>query len=207
MSEPRILRTLAIPLGIALVFLVFGPKLCQKAVVSAKQRQEEPKGLVIASSGGPESASAKLNFPPGLDAARIQYLVEIDPTFARPAVMAAIDGSPVSQILLERQYIEKRPNGTLGPTREGLINVNGAVDSAVGWIVPVAQRRFVRISGIDDAGYGTYNVKVLWQWEPGALYASLLPKPKEHPLTATFSGGEGHWVLTRYVKEPDRDFI
>lgn len=207
MSEPRLLRTLAVPIGIALVFLVFGPKLCQKAIVSAKQRQEEPKGLVIASSATEALAPVKLNFPAGLDSARIQYLVEIDPTFAKPAVMAAIDGSPVSQILLERQYIEKRSNGTLGPTREGLINVNGAVDSAVGWIVPVAQRKFVRIGGIDDAGDGTYNVKVIWQWEPGTLYSSLLPKPKDHSLTAAFSGGAGHWVLTRYDKEPDRDFI
>jgi hypothetical protein len=206
MSEPRVLRTLAIPLGIALVFLVFGPKLCQKAIVDAKQRQEEPKGLVIKPSGAAAAALAKLNFPPALDAARIEYFVEIDPTFAKPAVMATVEGAPVSQILFERHYIEKRADGTLGPTREGLINVNGAVDSSVGWVVPVAQRKFVSVAGIDNAGDGTYNVKVIWHWEPGALYASLLPKPKEHDSIATFAGGEGHWVLTGYVKEPDRDF-
>ncbi len=214
MSELRLFRTLAVPLGIALIFLVFTPKLCQRALVTAKVKQPVPatpgepaaSGLIISSSTPAPGTPMNLRFPPGLDAARIQYLVEIDQTFAAPAAMAATDASPVTKVLLDHQYIEKRPDGTLGPTREGLINVNGAVDSPAGWIVPVARRKFVSIASIDDAGDGTYNASIRWRWEPVPLFGSLLPNPGDHSLAAEFAGGEGHWALRRFVKEPDRTF-
>jgi len=212
MSELRLFRTLAIPLGIALVFLIFTPKLCQRALVTAKVKQPvrttpgepAPSGLIISSSTPSPATPANLRYPPGLDAARIQYLVEIDQTFAASAAMPATENAPVTKVLLDHHYIEKRPDGTFGPTREGLINVNGAVDSPAGWIVPVARRKFVSIASIDDAGDGAYNVSVHWRWEPVPLFGSLLPKAEDHLLTAEFAGGEGHWTLRRYVKEPDR---
>jgi len=215
MSESHLLRTLAVPLGIALVFLVFTPKLCQRALTNAKVRapsvarpsEPAPSGLIISSSTpAPGGQRHDVKFPAGLDAARIQYLIEIEQAFSAPAVMAAVDGTELAKVLTDRQYVEKRPDGTLGPTREGLINVNGAVDSPAGWIVPVGQRKFATIDAIDDAGDGSYNVSVTWRWEPGALYASLLPRPGNHQLIAEFAGGAGHWALRRYIKEPDRSF-
>jgi hypothetical protein len=214
MTEPRLLRTLAVPLGIALIFLVFTPKLCQRALVTAKVKQPVPlatggpasSGLIISSSTPAPGNAANLRFPAGLDAARIQYLVEINQTFAMPAVMPAIENAPVTKVLLDHQYIEKRPDGTFGPTREGLINVNGAVDSPAGWIVSIARRKFVSVASIDDAGDGTYNVTIRWRWEPAPLFSSLLPKPEDHDLTAEFAGGTGNWVLRRFVREPDREF-
>ena len=212
MSELRLFRTLAIPLGIALIFLVFTPKLCQRALVKPKVKQAVPSttgepaasGLIISSSTPAPGTAANLRYPPGLDAARIQYLVEIDQTFAAPAAMPATENAPVTKVLLDHQYIEKRPDGTFGPTREGLINVNGAVDSPAGWIVPIARRKFVSIASIDDGGDGLYNVSARWRWETPPLFASMLPKADDHLLTAEFAGGEGHWALRRYVKEPDR---
>jgi len=212
MSELRLFRTLAIPLGIALIFLVFTPKLCQRALVTPKVKQAVPaaagepaaSGLIISSSTPAPGTPANLRYPPGLDGARIQYLVEIDQTFAAPAAMPATENAPVTKVLLDHQYIEKRPDGTFGPTHEGLINVNGAVDSPAGWIVPIAHRKFVSIASIDDAGDGTFNAAIRWRWEPAPLFSSLLPSPGDHSLTAEFAGGERHWALRRYVKEPDR---
>jgi hypothetical protein len=214
MSGLPLFRTLAIPLGIALLFLIVTPKLCQRALVTAKVKQHVPAtpaapapgGLIISSSTPAPRAPANLQYPPGLDAARIQYLVEIDQTFAAPLAMPATGDAPVTKVLLDHQYIEKRPDGTFGPTREGLINVNGAVDSPAGWIVPIARRKVVSIDSIDDAGDGTYNASIRWRWEPALLFNSLLPAAEDHLLTAEYAGGEGHWALRRYVKEPDREF-
>jgi hypothetical protein len=208
MSEVRLFRTLGVPLAIAFIFLVFTPKLCEKAIVDAKKRQAvvattatspAPSGLVISSSTPAPVRASSLRFPAGLDAARVQYLIEIDQAFAAPMTMAVIEGSPITPLLIERQYVDKN----LAPTREGLINVNGAVQSPDGWTVPVAQRKFVGIDRIEDAGDNRYKIGVRWRWEPTAFAASLLPKPQEHHLTAEFAGTERSWVLTGYVVPPD----
>jgi hypothetical protein len=210
MTETRVLRTLAVPLAIAVIFLVFTPRLCSRAIskqhpVVLAPSRPAASGLVISSSTPAPLGGREIHLPPGLEAARIQYLVEINPTFAAPMTMAATD-LPVTKILLERHYIELRPDGTLGPTREGLINVNGAVDSPNGWMVPVGQRKFLGIDAVDDTGDGQYNVTVRWRWEPTSIGASLLPRPQDHHLKAQFAGGERNWVLARYVDAPDRDF-
>ena len=209
MSEVRLFRTLGVPLAIAFIFLVFTPKLCEKAIVDARKRQQvasttssatpSPSGLVISSSTPAPVLASSLHFPPGLDATRVQYLVEIDQAFAAPLMMAATENSPVTPVLVERQYVDNK----LAPTREGLINVNGAVQSADGWTVPVAQRKFLSIDRIEDAGDNRYRIGVRWRWEPTSIGASLLPRPHDHHLTAEFGGGERNWVLTGYSEPPD----
>jgi hypothetical protein len=201
MSEVRLGRTLGVPLAIAFIFLVFTPKLCEKAIVEAKKRQTTPapSGLVISSSTPAPISASSLHFPAGLDAARVQYLVEIDQAFASPMTMAVTELAPITPLLIERQYVDKN----LAPTREGLINVNGAVQSPNGWTVPVAQRKFVGIDRIEDAGDNRYHVGVRWRWEPTAVAATLLPKPQEHHLSAEFAGTDRNWVLARYVEPPD----
>jgi hypothetical protein len=210
MSEVRLFRTLGVPLAIAFIFLVFTPKLCEKAIVDAKKRQAvvtttaatpAPSGLVISSSTPAPVSLSSLHFPAGLDPARVQYLVEIDQTFAAPMTMAVTDSAPITRLLIDRQYVDK----ALAPTREGLINVNGAVQSPNGWTVPVAQRKFLGIDGVNDAGDNRYDVWVRWRWEPAAFAAPLLPKPLEHHLKAEFAGTDRSWVLTKYVEPPDSE--
>jgi hypothetical protein len=210
MSEVRLARTLAVPLAIAVIFLVFTPRLCQRAIMNARQRQPivtpvpgspTTTGLVIQSSTPAPAGSANVHYPEGLDAARVQYLVEIEQAFAAPMTMAVTAASPVTKVLLDRGYIDN----AFAPTREGLINVNGAVQSAEGWTVPVAQRKFLRVDGIDDAGDGRYNVWVRWRWEPTPIGAPLLPNPQDHHLKAQFARGDRSWILAQYVEPPDKD--
>lgn len=215
MIESRLFRTLAAPVAVAVLFLLVTPKLCQRAVMQGMaKRRNEPltttatshAGLIIESSTpAPGSASANLHFPDGLDSGRIEYLIEIDQAFAAPSSMPVTETAPITYELVTRQYVEKRPDGTYVPTRDGLINVNGATESSDGWIVPVAQRKFVRVAKIDDVGDGRYDVSVLWRWEPTAVGASALPRPQDHLMIAEFAGGEGHWILDHWVREPDRE--
>jgi len=213
MTEHRILRTVALPLGVAVLFLLLTPKLCERAITEAKSQRPivpqstEPTkaGLVIASSTPAPGSAPDLQFPRGLDAARIQYLVEIDPAFSTPSTMAVTPAAPITEQLIRLQYVEKHPDGTLAPTREGFINVNGAIDSSDGWTVPVAVRKFRGVEAIKDADDGRFNVTVLWQWQPTAIGAAVIPRPQDHRVVAEFGGGEGHWVLMRWVSEPDRE--
>jgi hypothetical protein len=197
-----------VPLAIAFIFLVFTPKLCEQALLKAKKRQAvvtatasapTPSGLVISSSTPAPPSAANLRFPAGLDQARVQYLIEIDQSFSAPMTMAVSETAPITPVLVDRQYVDKN----LAPTREGLINVNGAVQSPEGWTVPIARRKFVGIDSIDDAGDNRYHVGVRWRWEPTAIGASLLPRPDEHHLKAEFAGSERSWVMTGYVEPPD----
>src|SRR5205085_6428833 len=121
-----------------------------------------PSGLVISSSTPAPISASSLHFPPGLDAARVEYLLEIDAAFAAPMTMAVTDMAPITPLLVEHQYVDKN----LAPTREGLINVNGAAQSPSGWIVPVAQRKLVGIDRVEDAGDNHYKVRVRQRREP-----------------------------------------
>jgi len=210
MSEVRLFRTLGVPLAIAFIFLVFTPKLCEKAIVDARKRQAVAEtsstttapaasGLVISSSTPAPVRLSSLHFPAGLDPQRVQYLIEIDSAFSTPMMMAVTPTAAITQPLIERKYVDQN----LAPTRDGLINVNGAVQSAEGWTVPVAQRKFVGIDAVDDAGDNRYRVGVKWKWEPRPIATSLLPNPQSHHLTAEFAGGSGSWVLSGYVEPPD----
>ena len=205
----RLVRTLAVPLAIAFVFLVFTPKLCERAIVNARKQQvlapppaaEGRTGLVIQSSTPAQQSAANLRFPPGLDVARIQYLVEIDRSYAEPLKLTASADPALAKILLDRGYVDQN----LAPTREGLINVNGAVQTADGWAVPVAGRKFFGVERIDDAGDNRYDISVRWRWEPTPIAASLLSRPTNHTLKAQFAGGERNWVLASYIWPPDHE--
>ena len=211
MSDVRLVRTTAVLLGIALLFLVLTPKLCERAIVNARKQQvvapppppgaETQTGLVIKSSTPAPVSAADLHFPPGLDPARIQYLVEIDRLYGEPLRMSANDDPSVAKVLLDRGYID--PTGA--PTREGLINVNGGVQSANGWAVPVAQRKFLGVERIDDAGDNRYDITVRWRWELMPAFASILSRPLDHQLKAQFAGGERNWVIANYTWPPDHE--
>ena len=85
----RVLKTVAVPLAIALVFLFFVPKMCSKVMGSKKLRPPTPTASAAAdtalhiSSDSPDApASRSVNYPAGLDAQRVQYLIEINERFA-----------------------------------------------------------------------------------------------------------------------------
>lgn len=213
MIESRLFRTLAAPLGVAVLFLLITPKLCSRAVMQVASNRRgniahtattpvAQDGLVIDTPAPAAGGAPALQFPDGLDSSRIEYLIEIDQAFAAPATMTVTGTSPITQELVRLEYVQKNADGSYAPTRDGLINVNGATETADGWIVPVAQRKFGGVNLIAKTDDG-YDVSVLWRWQPTAIGASILPNLNDHVMIAEFVGGAGHWVLSRWIRPPD----
>lgn len=223
MSDLRIARTLAVPLGLLALLLIANPRTCGRflgrgnavpvaATATATSPEAKGSGLIINSDVPAPHRQTFVRYPPGLDAGRIQYLIEIAPQFAEPELMPCPktptdeNQSPILAELLRLHYVQRNADGTITPTRDGIVNVNGAVDSPAAWSVPVGQRKFVSIDKGDDTGDGKYVVFVRWRWDPNAIGKELLPHPEDHMLSAEFAGGEHHWVLNRFVQGPDHDW-
>src|SRR5207244_11837813 len=83
-DDSRILRVLLIPLVLVVLFFAIAPKMLGP----------RPKTALAANDGvpapeSPKHPSSEAMFPEGLDAAHIQYLIEIDPAFATPMTATA----------------------------------------------------------------------------------------------------------------------
>lgn len=197
-DETRILRTVGIPIVIAIVLLVVMPKMCVKAVVVAKARQEKAareSGLHI------ESTHKPATYPGGLDAERVRYLVEIDERFSAPYT-ARVDKSATSvsdaaivAALQKAGYVEQAPDGTRTLTRDGLLRLDGLVDDGTSWTFPIARRHFEGIVAI-EGDHANSHVTISWKWQPNNVGAALLPDPKRHEATADLAASATGWTLT-----------
>ena len=216
-TEFRIGRTLAIPFAILAIFLIANPKTCKRTLVRnnvavTTSSAAEPKGggLIINSNVAPPQQQAVVNYPDGLDAARLQYLVEIDPQFAAPKTLpcpkARGQATDLCTVLTQRGYAEYSAEGPLVLTREGILKLNGVTEMSDSWMVAVGQRKFIAVKRLDDTGDGKFLATVRWQWQPNEIGSSLLGHAQDHTLTGEFAGGVGHWVMNRYVKPPDNDW-
>src|SRR5436305_6684445 len=181
-DETRILRTVGIPVVIAIVLLVVLPKMCVKAVVVAKARQEKAareSGLHIESTYRPAA------YPPGLDAERVRYLIEIDSRFSTPYTVridksaATLDDAAVVAPLQKLGYIEQAPDGTRTLTRDGMLHLDGLAEDATSWTFPIATRRFESILGI-EGDHANAHATFSWKWQANTAGAALLPDPKRH---------------------------
>jgi len=197
-DETRILRTVGIPIVIAIVLLVVMPKMCVKAVVVAKARQEKAareSGLHIESTHKPAA------YPGGLDAERLRYLVEIDERFSAPYTVhidksaSTVTDAAIVAALQKAGYIEQAPDGTRTLTRDGLLHLDGLVDDGTSWTFPIAKRHFDSIVGI-EGDHANSHVTISWKWQPNNVGAALLPDPKRHEATADLAASATGWTLT-----------
>ena len=205
MGDSGILKFALFALCIILVVLLFMPKDCAKKaagpIAALKQSKSGgTKGLHIESSTPPPE-SAQVTYPAGIDAARLQYLIEIDSNFAAPKNLTCPKrtGMPGDETLLTTlqslHYVEPQPDGTYALTRDGLMNVT-ATDNGGTWSIPVAKRRFVKTDAIDCTASDQCNLKFTWQWQPNDVGQAMQPQLTPQPGTARIIGGAGGWVLT-----------
>jgi hypothetical protein len=209
-DETRILRTVGIPIVIAFILLFIMPKMCVKAVLVSKARQETAEraagGLHI------ESSQKPVTYPAGLDPERVRYLVEIDSRFAALYVVRVLKAPPVERTPVEQRiipalqklgYAELGTDGTLTLTRDGMLHLDGLVDDGASWSFPVAKRQFRSVTSIDTDG-GNPRAGFAWQWQPTATGAELLPSPKRHDAKAELTNATGRWTLSQ-IDELDGD--
>jgi hypothetical protein len=206
-DETRILRTVGIPVVIAIVLLVVMPKMCVKAVVVAKARQEKAareSGLHI------ESTHRPATYPGGLDADRVRYLIGIDSRFSTPYTVridksaATVDDAAIAASLQKLGYIEQAPDGTRTLTRDGMLRLDGLAEDATSWTFPVATRRFESVIAI-EGDHANAHVTFSWKWQPNTPGAALLPDPKRHEARADFSPGPTGWAMTGLTVDSELD--
>ena len=206
MNSSGILKSVLFFLCVTLVVLLVMPKDCAKKAAGplAALRHSKSggtKGLRIETST-PAPASRNLAYPAGLDAARLQYLIEVDGHFAAPLTLTCPKrpggypiGSPELVAALQSlRYIEPQPDGTYALTRDGLMNAN-ATDNGASWSVPVAKRQFVQIDAIDCAAADQCAVTFKWQWQPNDVGQAMQPHLDPHSGTAQIVSGPDGWVV------------
>jgi len=195
----RILRTVGIPVVVAVVLLLMVPKSCARVVQASKARAEKAaqqgKGLRI------ESTQKPVTFPSGLDPERVRYLVEIDSRFSAPyiahvAKTPSLTDQKIVAVLQRLGYAELGSDGTLTITRDGLLHLDGIVDEGSSWAFLMAKRQFQSIASIDSEGE-TAHARFVWTWQPNAAGAGLLPAPKRHEAKAELTSVGGRWSLAQ----------
>jgi hypothetical protein len=194
----RILRTVAVPIIVAVVLLLMVPKSCARVVQVSKARAEkaaqQSSGLRI------ESSQKPVNFPSGLNPDRIRYLVEIDTHFSAPYVAhlsktpSATDQTIVAA-LKKLGYADLASDGTLTITRDGTLHLDGLVDDGSSWAFVLAKRQFQSITSIESETTGAH-AHFAWTWQPNAAGAELIPSLRHHGATAELSSVGGRWSLT-----------
>jgi hypothetical protein len=209
-DESRILRTVGVPVVIAVILLLVVPKMCVRVVQVSKERREKAEratgGLHI------ESSQKPVVYPAGLDPERVRYLVEIDASFSAPYT-AHVNKSPgLGATLVEQQqiipvlrklgYAEAGNDGTLTLTRDGMLHLDGLVDDGSSWTFPIATRQFDAVTSIDSEGANAHAA-FAWKWKPNTVGAELIPSPKRHEAKAELANVSGRWSLTG-VGELDR---
>lgn len=211
-DEFRAFRVLLVPAALIVIFFFITPRMCARKAPAATD-QTTTQTTAAASVGGlhidnapaaPPAATAS-TYPEGLDAARIQYLVEIDPVFSAPVTATLskqYDGSSVASALLRIQYIEKAPDGTVTLTRDGLLNLS-VTDQGASWIFPIAKRAFDNVTYVSRVEDDKYTASITWHFEPNAAGSAVgIDAKKIHTATAAFVSGGGTWSLQSWSVPP-----
>lgn len=221
----RIIKTVAVPLGIALVLLFFVPKTCEKMLGSKKLRTNaaataaptdtalhitsDAPASPAAAAPAPASASS---YPAGLDAQRVQYEIEINPRFADPAtyrlpkpgaIIVVTDTAP-AEAMVRSGWFEQSSGGGYTPTPEAALHLPSMTEEPQAWRIPLGTRKFDRVSAVENLGDGRARVTFTWQWEPNEAGRAAGGTSALHKGTADFAGGGEHaWDLTSLTIDPD----
>ena len=205
----RVLRTVAVPVVVAVIFLFLVPKTCQKALSGKKLRVNAPAAAAPPADTGlhintDAPASRPVAYPAGLDEQRVRYLVEINQRFVEPygyrlpkggATILAFDPAP-AEALVKAGWIEGSQDGGYAPTRDAALHLTGVTEEPQAWRVPLGTRKFVRVTSIEDLGDNKARAGFTWQWEPNEAGRAVRSVFELHQGTAELAGGGEHpWDL------------
>ena len=205
MGDSGLLKSVLFFLCVTLVVLLLMPRDCAKKAavpIAALRRATTPgqKGLHIETST-PVPKSRQVTYPAGIDAARLQYLIEIDSRFAAQKTMSCpkqsggVGDASLVTALQALHYIEPQPDGSYALTREGSLNA-AATDNGSSWSVPVAKRQFVRVDAIDCSAADQCAVTFTWSWLPNDVGKAMEAPTAPQGGSARIVGGPGGWVVS-----------
>jgi hypothetical protein len=213
MREPSLLRTLALPLGVAVIMLFVIPKSCgglmQKGLKRASTMKKSDtasspaaSGLTIESTTPDANARREVHLPSGLGEERVQYLIEISARFSEPRRLhvprVSVSDSlyPLVPVVKRLGYFEKQSDGTFAPTRDATLHLPDMNEDSNGWEIPVAKRKYIGILGASAQSDGNYKIIFNWKWEPNDLGRELSPVTTLHTGVALIVGSPGNFALT-----------
>lgn len=215
-EEFRSFRIMLVPLALFIAFFIY--KRCgskpevppqQAAPTLTAPSATAPAsglGLQIEGSAKRPVETRSSQFPPGLDAARIQYLVEIDSQFSSTSIAKLpkkfVPTDPVTPILIKMRFAEKNDD-VITLTREGLLGLGQLTELPDGWTFETARRVFDEVNFIDRVEDDKYRATFRWHWQPNNVGTELgIKSSQNYSSTAEFGGGERHWALTGWVVSP-----
>jgi hypothetical protein len=202
MGDSSFLKSALFFLCVTLVVLLVMPKDCAKRGLPLAALRRHPaapaqKGLHIETST-PERR--QVTWPAGIDAARLQYLVEVDSRFAAPKTancpkQAGPITPPIVDALQSLHYLEQQPGSAYAFTREGLLHVT-STDAGAWWAIPIAKRQFVHADAVECGSADQCTVTFTWQWQPNEIGQAMQPQTEPHQGTGHIVGGPGGWVVS-----------
>lgn len=209
-DEVKAFRVLLVPLALIIVFFVITPRVCSRKHPAASEQTQSAAasaqmqgvtGLHIEGAPSSPGEAKASTYPEGLDAARIQYLVEINESFAAPktaTLQKTYIDDEITRVLSSMGYIEKAPgpDGKVVLTRDGVLNLS-LTEQADSWTFPIAKRVFDHVTFVSRVDDDKYDGTFTWHFDPTAVGSALLIDGKAtHSSTARFVGGPGGWTLS-----------
>ncbi len=220
-DESRIIKTVAIPLSIAVVFLFLLPKMCSKMltkkpiraqVATVMGEQPTDTALHIRSDSPDAAPSAPVSYPTGLDPQKAQYLIEINQRFSdpysyrlpKPGSVISLADTAIADALVRAGWFEEVPGGGYNPTHEAALHIPQLGEESQAWRVPLAARKFGSITSVQDLGENRAKVGFTWQWDPNEAGRAVKSTFEMHHGTADFAGGGEHpWDLNSVIVDND----
>ena len=211
----KALRTFAVPIGLILVFFIMVPRTCARrraeeqpvapAAATPTPAAETGGGGLRISGSAPPSAATTEGYPDGLDAARVQYLVEINNEFSEPLTSTVPKkwdgGNNVISALAAAKYIEKAADNTVSLTRDGLMALD-LRDQGDSWTLAVAKRVFDKVTHLSRIDDDKYDVTISWRYQPTPIGAKLGVKDTLRTSIGHFVGAGRDWSLANWVTSP-----
>ncbi len=207
MTDSPIVRALVTPLILVVAFFTIARACTQSIVrgrvaeVTAQQQAEAQKAAPAPSA--PRRAYGEIEYPPGLNAERIGYLVSIETKFSEPLTMEVPKTGYGGESLQRLGYLKVEDDRNV-LTREGLMNLTVSRDTETSWTFTIAKRLFVDVSGVQAiAGTDDYRVTISWQWDASPVAKQLGVSDSRNGAVAELRSNAGSWVFVRWVSSID----
>jgi hypothetical protein len=202
----RAVRTVALPLLIAIILLGIGMRACGRRTPAA----ESPR-VSTQPAPPPRSLPVDARLPDGLREEYAIYLLGNEPQFRDPRTEKVAKTTPTTDIqvlraLTDLGYVQTTRAGEafrVTVTDQGRLHIDHLMEDDTSYTVPVATRAIARItaSSPDAQNAGSYDVRFTWRYQPNAIGSRMGMTDKLEAGAAVLTRNQGSWYVTR-MRDP-----